>query len=389
MGNSVLIKNVQIVEYENHFKRCDVRIINGRVQEMGNLSALIGEEVYNGEGNMLFPGVIDPHVHMRTPGFTHKEDFETGSKAALKGGVTRIFDMPNTQPATITKEALEEKILLAEKYSNVKMGFYFGTVASEEVLEKCVGAKLFLSETTGSMIEKEQSRIDNFFNMKTLIAVHAEEEKMQEAISYFHKGSANALYLCHVASEKELDYIKVAKSKNSKIYAEVAPHHLFFIEQDLEKNSLLYMKPMLKSSSDREALRQALSDSLFDTIGSDHAPHTLDEKMGRKSFGVPGVQYLFPLTLELVTEGVITYEQAQRLCSENAAKIFNLEKCGKIQVGYCADLTLVSKKTWKISREDVASKCGWTPYEGMKLSHCVEATWVEGKLAFERERSTK
>jgi len=385
MNGRVLIKNAQIIESGNSFKLCDIRISNGIIREIGKISPLEDEEVYEAREQFLFPGVIDPHVHMRTPGFEYKEDFETGSLAALKGGVTRVFDMPNTQPATITLEALEEKIELAKGHSKVGMGFYFGATAPKEILNKCVGVKLFLSETTGSMIENEKGRIKRFFEMPTLVAVHAEEEKMQEAVEYFQNGKASSLYLCHVASENELNIIRKARENTQNIYAEVSPHHLFFTLKDFEKNKMLYMKPMLKSEQDRVALRQALANGEFDTVGSDHAPHSVEEKLTSKSFGIPGVQYLFPLVLELVAQGIITYEHAQKLCSENVARIFNVDRCGKIQVGYRADLTLVSKEAWTIAQEDVVSKCGWTPYEGMELSHRVEATWINGKLEFERK----
>ncbi|WP_300358500.1 dihydroorotase family protein, partial [Fusobacterium sp.] len=321
----ILIENEKIVSIEDEILKKDCG------------------EIIDAEGRYVIPGVIDPHVHMRDPGLTHKEDFTTGSMACAKGGVTTFFDMPNTVPNTITKDNLLEKKKTHIGTSYVDYGFWFGGSKTDnhnevkEVQNDVVATKVFMNVSTGNMLVEDEKVLENIFKSSKLVGVHAEGEMVQKAISISEKTNV-PVYLCHLSTEKEIEYLREAKAKGLKVYGEVTPHHLFLNEKDVEKNPLLRMKPELKTERDNEALWEGILDGTIDTIGTDHAPHRIEEKIEKLTFGIPGVENSLEMMLKAVKCDKISFEKLIKIMSENTAKIFGIKNKGKIALGYDADL---------------------------------------------------
>ncbi|MGL5123707.1 MAG: dihydroorotase [Fusobacteriaceae bacterium] len=342
--------------------------------------------------NYVIPGVIDPHTHMRDPGLTSKEDFLTGSKACAKGGITTFLDMPNTIPNTISLKILEEKRKNSQNRSYVDYGFHFGGSKNDNSLEILkvknftASTKLFLNMSTGDMLIENIKTIENIFKNSKLISVHAEEEKVGTAIDFSHKFNT-PLYLCHLSKRSEIDSLRKAKKNGIKIFGEVTPHHLFLSQED--KNSskinelLLCMKPELKNKDDNKALWEALKDGTIDTIGTDHAPHHLEEKMKSTIFGIPGVENSLELMLLGVKEKKITLHKLIELMCKNPAKIFNISKKGEIKIGNYGDLVIIDiNNVHTINNKNVISKCGWTPYHSMVTGGTVLTTILRGDIVY-------
>lgn len=279
----MLIKNCRlIIEGEEKIK--DIFIEDGKISLIeDDLSKISTDKIIDAEGNYVISGVIDPHVHMRDPGLTHKEDFTTGSMACAKGGITTFFDMPNTIPNTITKEALFEKKKEHEGKSYVDYAFWFGgskTDNHEEVKEvknSSIATKIFMNVSTGNMLVEDTNILENIFRESKLVGVHAEGEMVKKAIEISEKTNV-PVYLCHLSTKEEIECVREAKKRGLKVYAEVTPHHLFLNTEDVKRNPLLRMKPELKEKEDNEALWQGIIDGTIDTIGTDHAPHRIEEK---------------------------------------------------------------------------------------------------------------
>ncbi|WP_300392862.1 dihydroorotase family protein [Fusobacterium sp.] len=366
----ILIENEKIVSIEDEILKKDCG------------------EIIDAEGRYVIPGVIDPHVHMRDPGLTHKEDFTTGSMACAKGGVTTFFDMPNTVPNTITKDNLLEKKKTHIGTSYVDYGFWFGGSKTDnhnevkEIQNDVVATKVFMNVSTGNMLVEDEKVLENIFKSSKLVGVHAEGEMVQKAISISEKTNV-PVYLCHLSTEKEIEYLREAKTKGLKVYGEVTPHHLFLNEKDVEKNPLLRMKPELKTERDNEALWEGILDGTIDTIGTDHAPHRIEEKIEKLTFGIPGVENSLEMMLKAVKCDKISFEKLIKIMSENTAKIFEIKNKGKIALGYDADLVIVDMTTEEIiSKDDVISKCGWTPYAGFEKGGKIVTTIVRGNVVF-------
>lgn len=390
----MLIKN-GLIEVEGKIKFQDILVEDGKIVKIANEIEDISEEVLDAQGGYILPGVIDPHVHMRDPGLTHKEDFETGSMACAKGGVTTFIDMPNTIPNTITEEALLNKKRDAIGRSYVDYGFYFGgskddnSKEIEKVKDSVVGTKVFMNVSTGNMLVEDEKILENIFKASKLVGVHAEGEMVAKAIELSEK-TGTPVYLCHLSTKEEIEMVRQAKAKGLKIYAEVTPHHLFLHEGYIGSENLLRMKPELKTKADNEALWAGIADGTIDTIGTDHAPHTLEEKRAKLTFGIPGVQFSLEIMLKGVKSEKITLKKLTEIMSENPAKIFGIKNKGKIEIGYDADLVIVDMKNEdKITNEEVVSKCGWTPYRGMVRGGKVIATIVRGNVVYNERRIKK
>ncbi|NME35500.1 MULTISPECIES: dihydroorotase family protein [Fusobacterium] len=387
----MLIKNgLVVIDGEIKFK--DILIENEKIVEISDEIIKEEEEILDAKGHYIIPGIIDPHVHMRDPGLTHKEDFETGSKACAKGGVTTFFDMPNTIPNTITEEELLKKKKDAVGRSYVNYGFYFGgskldnSTEVEKVKDLVVATKVFMNVSTGNMLVEDEKILENIFRASKLVGVHAEGEMVQKAIELSEK-TGTPVYLCHLSTKEEVEMVRIGKKKGLKIYGEVTPHHLFLNEKDVLKNSLLRMKPELKTKEDNEALWEGIIDGTIDTIGTDHAPHKLEEKLEKLTFGIPGVEHSLEMMLKGVAGGRITLTDLTRIMSENTAKIFNIKNKGKLEIGYDADLVIINLETTeRIKKEDVVSKCGWTPYEGFLKGGEVLTTIVRGNIVYNNKK---
>ena len=354
------------------------------------------------EGKLVMPGIIDVHTHMREPGITYKEDFATGSRACAKAGVTTFYDMPNTIPTTTTLENLLEKKKLASEKSIVNFGFHFGGSKNDNVeeIKKVLSSgeantvKIFMNVTTGEMLIEDDEILKKVFKNSKLVLVHAENEMIDKAIE-LNKNCGKGLYVCHIPSENELKKVINAKKNNElntkehPIYAEVTPHHLFLnteIRESTERNKmLLRMKPELREKSDNEFLWEAINRGEIDTIGTDHAPHLISEKLEKITFGMPGVETSLALMINAFNEGRISLEMIQKLMCENPAKIMKIEKRGKLEEGFFADIIIVdTQKEWIVAVDDtIESKCGWTPYENWKLKGKNTLTIVNGEIVYE------
>lgn len=384
-------------------------LINGKIIE--KISENIEEKQYLNRENvkiidverkLIMPGVIDVHTHMREPGVTYKEDFETGSKACAKAGITTFYDMPNTVPTTTTLENLLNKKELAGKKSIVNFGIHFGGSKNNNISEikkvldkkEVNTVKIFMNVTTGEMLIEDDEILKGVFQNSGLVLVHAENEMIDKAIGLNQK-YGKGLYVCHIPSTEELKKVIEAK-KDSRlnnemhpIYAEVTPHHLFLneeIRESSERNKmLLRMKPELRKKSDNEFLWKALNEGLIDTIGTDHAPHLIEEKLEKVTFGMPGVETSLALMLTAYNEGKIKLSAIQKLMCENPAEIMKIAGRGKLKEGYYADVIVVDiEKEWIAGVDDtLESKCGWTPYENWKLKGKNIMTVVNGEIIYE------
>lgn len=336
------------------------------------------------------PGLIDTHVHLREPGSTQKEDFETGTKAAIAGGYTLILDMPNNPTPITTPETLKEKIRLARGRIYCDLGFHFGGSNEgakyfEQVRNKVFGLKVYMNHTTGPLLIEDPEELGLIFSSwpkdKPLM-VHAEQETLAKAITIAKK-FGNKLHICHVARKFELELIKQAKSEGLPITCEVAMHHLY-LTQDDEKRLGHYgmMRPPLASKVDQDFLWENISS--IDIIASDHAPHTKEEKGGEKVVnGVPGLETTLPLLLQAVNDKRLTIDRLIEMTSTNPSKIFNIPEQPDTFVEVDLD------EEWEISNDGLFTKCAWTPFAGMKVKGKVKKTILRGQTVFENGKITE
>lgn len=372
-------------------------------------------EIIDGGGCLLMPGVIDCHVHFREPGMTQKADIASESRAALAGGVTSYLDMPNTLPATTSAELLQEKADIAARTSAANYGFLIGATADNidalarvDYCRQAAGIKLFVGSSTGSLLVDQPCMIERVIaTAPSIVAVHAEDQAIVAAntaatrqayqvrpvplIEHSRIRSAEACYaatarvaaladkyqkrvhICHISTARELDLLG-----NPYVSSEVSPHHLLWCEDDYaERDARIKMNPAVKTAADREALRQALRDGIIDMVATDHAPHLLADKQGdalTATSGAPLVQFSLPVMLSLFDEPLV-----QRVMCEAPARIYRIERRGRIAPGCYADLALVKETApYTVADADVISKCGWTPLAGIRLRHRVIRTWLNG-----------
>ena len=396
-GTDVFGKKIEILINEEIIEKISENIEEKEFLNKENV------KIIDVEKKLIMPGVIDVHTHMREPGITYKEDFETGSEACAKGGITTFYDMPNTVPATTTLENLLNKKELAGKKSIINFGIHFGGSKNNnineirKVLEKKEAntVKIFMNVTTGEMLIEDDEILKGIFENSELVLVHAENEMIDKAIALNQK-HGKGLYVCHIPSADELKKVIEAKKNNKlnnekhPIFAEVTPHHLFLNEEIRESNErnkmLLRMKPELRKKSDNEFLWKAINEGCIDTIGTDHAPHLIEEKMEKVTFGMPGVETSLALMLTAYNEGKIKLPVIQKLMCENPAEIMKIVRRGKLKEGYYADVIVVdTEKEWIAGVDDtLESKCGWTPYENWKLKGKNIMTIVNGEIVYEK-----
>ena len=402
-GKTLLLKNGKDVYGE----KIDILIVGEKIEKISEeISGKDAEnlKIIDLKGNLVMPGIIDVHTHMREPGITHKEDFETGSRACAKGGITTFYDMPNTVPPTVTLENLIIKKKAAAEKSIVNFGFHFGGSKNNNIEEirkvlkekEANTVKIFMNVTTGEMLIEDEELLKEIFRNSDLVPVHAEHEMIDKAL-LLNKEYGHGLYVCHIPSKEEL--VKVIEAKknpemnNEKhpVYVEVTPHHLFLnekIRESSERNKmLLRMKPELRTEQDNEFLWKALINGDIDTVGTDHAPHLISEKLEKVTFGMPGVETSLALMLTEYNKGKITLEKIQKVMCENPAKIMKIEKRGKLKEGYYADIIVIDlNKEWIVKNEHCESKCKWSPYENWKLKGKNIMTVVNGNIVYENEK---
>jgi len=425
-----LIKNAKIVN-EGEIFEGDLLVENGIIAEIGESISPKSPSmrIIDAEGNYLIPGAIDDQVHFREPGLTHKGDLESESRAAVAGGITSFIEQPNTVPNTVTQEALAEKYALAAEKSFANYGFMMGATNDnlEEVLKtdpKTVpGIKIFLGSSTGNMLVDNEAVLEKIFSSTPmLIAVHCEDEATIKANLEKYKEqygddiavechplirSAEACYLSsskavalakktgarlHVfhlstAGEMELFSNKIPLDQK-QITAEVCIHHLWFTDADYKaKGNFIKWNPAVKTSADRDALWDALLDDRIDVIATDHAPHTLEEKLQsylKAPSGGPLVQHAVVAMFEAHHQGKISIEKIVEKMAHNPAKIFKIEKRGFIREGYAADLVIVNAgQPWNVRKENILYKCGWSPFEGYSFKSRITHTFVNGELVYQ------
>jgi len=334
-----------------------------------------------------FPGFIDVHVHLREPGATHKEDFFTGSKAAVKGGFTHILDMPNNPAPTITPERLEEKIALAEK-ALCDIGFHYGTNGHNTDTFAQVwnnplvfGLKLYCNHTTGEMLIEDTQLLEMVFGAwesTKPILVHAEGVQLDMAL-VMAESHNRRLHVCHISQASEVEVVRRAKTSGQPVTAGVCPHHLFMTGADRETmKGYAMMKPPLGTTADQAALWAGVSDGAIDVVETDHAPHTKEEKeKDPPAYGVPGLETAVGLMFKAVQDGKITEADVTKLLYTNPKKIFNVPDQPDTYVEIDADAL------WTVGGGGYASKCGWSPFEGWQLPGKVETVVIRGKKVVE------
>jgi len=333
------------------------------------------------------PGLIDVHVHLREPGATHKEDFYTGSRAAIAGGFTFIIDMPNNPLPTISKERLDEKIRLSKK-ALCDIGFHFGTDGKNISEFKnawespyVYGLKIYCNHTTGEMLIEDETLLDKVFsawNSAKPILVHAEGPQLVTALFLAQKYDRR-IHVCHISQATEVELVREAKKKGQKVTAGVTPHHLYFTEDAvLKMKGYAMMKPPLGAESDREALWAGLKDGTIDIVETDHAPHTKEEKEKTPlAFGVPGLETALGLMYRAVKDGHITKDDVLKFLYTNPKNIFNVLEQPDTYMEVDPDLAYVA------GENGYETKCGWSPFDGMTLYGRPKTVVVKGKKILE------
>lgn len=424
-----LIKNAKIVN-EGQILESDLLIENDLIKKIdNNIPEEDCDKVIDAKGKYLLPGIIDDQVHFREPGLTHKGDIESESKAAIAGGVTSFIEQPNTVPNTITQELLEEKNNIANQKSYANYGFSFGGTNDnlEEILKtnpKTTPAiKLFLGSSTGNMLVDNPQILEEIFSNVTMpICVHCEDETTikQNTEQYikeygedipvkFHhlirseeacyissskavelaKKTGARLHIYHLSTAKEMElFCNDIPLKDKKITAEVCVHHLHFTNDDYDnKGALIKWNPAVKTQKDKDGLWEALLNDKIDVIATDHAPHTLEEKQNpytKCPSGAPLVQHSLNVMIDYHQKGKISLEKIVEKMCHNPAILFQITKRGFVKEGYKADLVLVDlEKKYTVSKENIHSKCGWSPLEGTTFNNKVTQTFINGNLAFD------
>jgi dihydroorotase len=419
----VLIRDAEVWSSSGS-RRADVAFEGGLIVEVGDLGGRRARQEVDATGRWLLPGAIDTQVHFREPGAEHKEDLESGSRSALLGGVTAFFDMPNTSPPTTSADALQDKLRRAEGRSHAHYAFYIGATAGNapalrplELLPGCCGVKVFMGSSTGDLLVEDDEGLEAVLRSgKTRVAVHAEDEArlrerkplaIEKADPSAHpewrdvesallatqrllrlaERTERPVHLLHVSTGDEARLVAEAKARGVNLTAEVTPQHLTLYAPDCYERlgTLAQMNPPIRDSWHQSCLRSALLDGVFDIVGSDHAPHTLEEKAKpypNSPSGMPGVQTLLPMLMNLCWEGFLTPEQVVRLVCEAPSEIFGIRRKGRISVGFDADAVLIDPNEGRVvERSMLACKSGWSPFEGELLFGWPQMVWVKGKLA--------
>ncbi len=424
-----LFKNIQVVN-EGKTITTDVLIQGERIEKIAPvIDTRSSVKEINGEGKFLLPGVIDNHVHFREPGLTYKGTIYSESKAAVAGGTTSFMDMPNTIPPTFTQQLLEEKFTIASKTSLANYSFYMGTSNdnAEEALrtndkrnEVC-GIKIFMGSSTGNLLLDNPVILNRLFSeSEMLIATHCEDERImnenyarikaegreltaadhpiiKDDIACFEsslfaiqlaKKYGSRLHILHITTEKELQlFSNMLPLQEKLITAEACVHHLHFTSDDYAiLGNKIKCNPAIKAPFNKAALWKAVNDDVIDSISTDHAPHLPEEKnvpYEKAHGGVPFVQHSLSMMLHYVKEGKISLEKVVQKMSHNIATIYQIKERGFIKEGYYADLVMVDmNKPFTVTRENVLSKCGWSPLENFTFPASIEKTFVNGILVY-------
>lgn len=406
--------------------KTSIAVKDGRISAIGDQAHLHAAEVFDAEGLHVLPGAIDSQVHFREPGLTHKEDLESGTGGAALGGITSVFEMPNTKPPTITAEHLEEKFRVAQGRVWCDVSFFIGAtpenigeLSSLELLPGCCAVKIFMGSSTGSLLVEEESNLLQILKSgKRRVAVHAEDEaRLRERKNLILEGKSDVrlhpvwrdemtaltatqrlirlareakrpVHVLHVTTAEEMDFLKNAKDIAT---VEVTPQHLTLAAPECYERlgTKAQMNPPIREARHREALWKALAEGIVDVIGSDHAPHTLEEKARpypESPSGMTGVQTLLPVMLDHVNAGRLSLERLVELVCRNPARLYNAVGKGEIRVGFDADFTLIDLKQKRtITNSWIASRSAWTPFDGYEVQGWPKATIVRGHMVMRED----
>src|SRR5215470_7347806 len=412
-----ILKSGTVVNQDGEGVR-DIGISGGRIAEIGSLSQASAAEVIDCKGLHILPGVIDTQVHFREPGLTQKEDLETGSRSAVMGGVTAVFEMPNTSPTTTSAEALADKLKRGHHRMHCDFAFYVGgtrenvkDLADLEQLPGSAGIKVFMGSSTGSLLVEDDAGVRDILKaIRRRAAFHSEDEfrlrerkdqriegdprshpvwrdeltalTCTERLVRLARETGKRIHVLHVTTAQEMTFLKDHKDVAS---VEVTPHHLTLEAPDCyaRLGTLAQMNPPVRDSAHKAALWRGLAEGVVDVLGSDHAPHTREEKAKpypQSPSGMTGVQTLVPLMLDHVNAGRLTLARLVDLTSAGPARLFGIARKGRIAVGYDADLTVVDlKRRATIVNGRTASRAGWTPYDGTAVAGWPVGTFVRGR----------
>jgi dihydroorotase len=398
----------------------DIGVRGGRIAAIGDIGEGMAGEIIDASGLHILPGVIDTQVHFREPGPTHKEDLESGSRSAVLGGVTAVFEMPNTKPATTSAEALADKVERATGRMFCDFAFFVGAtrdnvdeLAALELLPGAAGVKVFMGSSTGDLLVDDEETLSRVLNtIRRRASFHAEDEARLKARASLQReddpsshsewrdakaalvaterllrlasAAGKRVHVLHVSTREEMALLALHKDVAS---VEVTPQHLTLEANDAYEalGTRAQMNPPLRNAAHQEGLWWGLSQGVVDVLGSDHAPHTLEEKA--ESYpatpsGMPGVQTLVPVMLDHVNAGRLSLARFVDLTSAGPQRLFGIAAKGRIAVGYDADLTVVDLKAERVIDNDwIGSKCGWTPFAGRKVKGWPVGTFVRGRLA--------
>ncbi len=398
----MLITNGRVF-INGEFSELDILIENRKITKIGKKLSADGEEKIDAHGLIVLPGLIDLHVHLREPGAEYKEDFNTGTRAAVAGGLTNIFDMPNNRIAITTAKLMKEKINLANKKAKCNVGFYLGAATGNENEWKLLadekpfaGLKIYMGQTTGSLLIKNESELDSHFSnfdSDRPIIIHAEDQKMLETEGRTEGAALSAvetatklgkkyekkLHIAHASTGKE---VELAKRTYKTCTVETCPHYLFLDEKDWERLGFRKaVNPPLRKPETRKELWGYLN--FIDCISTDHAPHILEDKQSG-ACGYPGLETSLALMLDAYNRKMISIERIVQMMAENPAKIIGLTHNGRITEGANADVTIVdTRKEWTVKEEELETKCKWSPFNGKMLKGKAMKTIINGKLVYD------
>ena len=416
-NNSLIIKNGTCY-IDGKLVNTDITVSGGKIKSIGKAD-LNNHKVYNAENKIVLPGIIDTQVHFREPGSTDAEDLESGSRAAVLGGVTSLFEMPNTNPPTANLVEFEKKLKAAKNRMHSNYAFYFGATPSNtdqlaqlKNVEGCCGVKLFAGSSTGNLLVDKEADIEKVISSSDrVVSIHSEDEDIIKLRKKFiRKGDVHShhewrnvecaisstrrvvkiaerynkkIHVLHVTTKDEVDFLAMHK-KN--VTFETTPQHLTLYAPDCYDKLGTYaqMNPPLRGKEHYDRLWTAIKNNIVDVLGSDHAPHlkaNKDKEYPDSPSGMPGVQTIFPVMIDHVNNGKLTLNQLINLMCENPCRIFGIKNKGFIKEGFDADLTIVDMKREVIIKDEmIASKCGWTPFNNYKVKGFPVGTIVNGIL---------
>jgi dihydroorotase len=416
MNFDLILKGGTVVNHDGSGKR-DVGVVDGRIAALGSFSPKQGGEVIDCKGLHILPGVIDSQVHFREPGLEHKEDLETGSRAAVLGGVTTVFEMPNTKPLTTTEEALADKVKRAHHRMHCDFAFWVGgtrdnasIVGELERLPAAAGIKVFMGSSTGDLLVEDDAGVESILrNTRRRAAFHSEDEYRlnermhlripdhpsshclwrdemaalqctQRLVGIARKTGAR-IHVLHISTEEEIEFVTGNKDVAT---CEATPHHLTLTAADyLTLGTLIQMNPPIRDKRHRLGIWAGVTNGVVDVLGSDHAPHLLEEKAKpypNSPSGMTGVQTLAPIMLDHVNAGKLTLERFVDLSSHGPNRLFGIAEKGRIAAGYDADFTIVDMKRVETIRNSwIGSRAGWTPYDGREVTGWPVGTIIRGK----------